>query len=159
MGTSRDDAVAFVEGYGRTWERWDLSAWGDLFTDDVVYVEHPTQRPVVGRAELEAYFRKEAAEQGAVSVRMGSPVVEGNRVAGEFWVTATSESEPATLVGGFIAQLEPDGRCSHFREYWFYVEGEAAPAYDGWGDYRGRPAGRAVALRATDVAPMSSGFR
>ena len=134
MGTNRDDAVAFVEGYGRTWERWDLSAWADLFTGDVVYVEHPTQRPVVGRAELEAYFRKEAAEQGAVSVRMGSPVVDGNRVAGEFWVTATSESEPATLVGGFIAQLEPDGRCSHFREYWFYVEGEAASAYDGWGD-------------------------
>jgi ketosteroid isomerase-like protein len=134
MHTSREDAVAFVEGYGRTWAHWDLSAWVELFTADVVYVDHPTQRPVVGRVELEAYFRKEATEQGAVSVRMGSPVVDGNRVAGEFWVTATSQSDPATLVGGFIARLEPDGRCSHFREYWFFVEGEAAPAYDGWGE-------------------------
>ena len=133
MSTSRDDAVAFVEGYGRTWELWDLSGWVDLFTDDVVYVDHPTQQSVVGRAALEAYVRKEAAEQGAVSVRMGSPVVEGNRVAGEFWVTAMSEGGPATLVGGFIARLESDGRCSHFREYWFYVEGEAIPAYEGWG--------------------------
>jgi hypothetical protein len=134
MGTSREDAVAFVEGYGRTWESWDFSAWVALFTDDVVYVEHPTQRPVVGRAALEAYVRKEATEQGAVSVRMGSPVVDGNRVAGEFWVTAASDREPMTLVGGFIARLEPDGRCSHFREYWFYVEGEAVAAYQGWGD-------------------------
>ena len=134
MGTSREDAVAFVEGYGRTWESWDYAAWVDLFTDDVVYVEHPTQRPVVGRAALDAYVRNEAAEQGAVSVRMGSPVVEGNRVAGEFWVTATGDSEPMTLVGGFTARLEPDGRCSRFREYWFHIEGEATPAYDGWGD-------------------------
>ena len=50
MGPSRDQAVAFVEGYGRTWERWDFAAWLDLFTDDVVYIEHPTQQPVVGRA-------------------------------------------------------------------------------------------------------------
>jgi ketosteroid isomerase-like protein len=134
MSTSREDAVSFVEGYGRTWELWDLSGWVDLFTDDVVYVDHPTQQSVVGRTALEAYVRKEAAEQGAVNVRMGSPVVEGDRVAGEFWVTATSESKPATLVGGFIARLEPDGRCSYFREYWFYVEGETTPAYEGWGD-------------------------
>jgi ketosteroid isomerase-like protein len=134
MSTSREDAVAFVEGYRRTWERWDISRWVDLFTDDVVYVDHPTQQSVVGRTALEAYVRKEAAEQGAVSVRMGSPVVEGDRVAGEFWVTATSESKPATLVGGFIARLEPDGRCSYFREYWFHVEGETTPAYEGWGD-------------------------
>jgi len=88
----------------------------------------------VGRAALEAYVRREAAEQGAVRVRMGSPVVEGNRLAGESRVTATSESEPTTLVGGFIARLDPDGCCSHFREYCFYVEGEAPPAYAGWGD-------------------------
>jgi SnoaL-like protein len=134
MGTSREAAVAFVEGYGRTWESWDFAAWVDLFTDDVVYVEHPTERTVVGRSALDAYVRNEAAEQGAVSVRMGSPVVDGNRVAGEFWVTATRDSEPMTLVGGFTARLEPDGRCSHFREYWFYIEGETTPAYNGWGD-------------------------
>jgi ketosteroid isomerase-like protein len=134
MGPSRDEAVAFVEGYGRTWEGWDFAAWLDLFTDDVVYIEHPTQQPVVGRAALEAYVRKEAAEQGSVSVRVGLPVVEGDRVAGEFWVTSTEASEPMTLVGGFIARLEPDGRCSHFREYWFYVEGEATPPYKGWGE-------------------------
>jgi|SRR5579862_9084245 len=134
MGTSREDAVAFVEAYGRTWERWDFDAWVDLFTDDVVYVEHPTQPPLVGRAALEVYVRKEAAEQGTVRVRMGAPMVEDDRVAGEFWVTRVDEAEPITLVGSFIARLAPDGRCRHFREYWFYVEGEATPAYDGWGE-------------------------
>ena len=133
-GMSREQASAFVEAYGRTWERWDFDAWVDLFTDDVVYVEHATQPPVVGRAALAAYVRKEAAEQGTVRVRMGAPLAEGDRVAGEFWVTAANDADGITLVGSFIARLAPDGRCSHFREYWFYVEGEAVPAYDGWGD-------------------------
>lgn len=134
VGTSREDALAFVEAYGRAWERWDFDAWVDLFTDDVVYVAHATQPPVVGRAALAGYVRNEAAEQGAVQVRMGTPVVDGDRVAGEFWVTAATRPDQTTLVGSFIARLTPDGRCSRFREYWFHVEGEAMPAYDGWGD-------------------------
>jgi hypothetical protein len=100
----------------------------------VVYVAHATQPPVVGRAALAGYVRNEAAEQGAVQVRMGTPVVDGDRVAGEFWVTAATGADPTTLVGSFIARLTPDRRCSRFREYWFHVEGEAMPAYDGWGD-------------------------
>jgi len=133
MGTSRDQAAGFVESYGRTWERWDVSAWVDLFTDEIVYVDHPTQKTVVGKSALASYIRGEAAEQGEVSVRMGLPVIDGDHVAAEFWVTGTSAGEAKTLAGGFIARLAPDGRCSYFREYWFYIDGHASP-YDGWGN-------------------------
>ncbi len=38
-----------------------------------------------------------------------------------------------TLIGCFVAQLEPStGRCTHFRQYWFEVEGPVNP-FDGWG--------------------------
>jgi len=133
MGIDRESAAAFVEGYGRTWERWDIPGWVDLFSDEVVYVAHATQETVVGRTALASYVRKEAAEQGEVSVRMGSPVIEGDRVAAEFWVTARSGSEAATIAGCFVARLAPDGRCAHFREYWFDVAGHAA-ASEGWGE-------------------------
>ncbi len=126
-------AVAFVESYGRTWEAWDFSGFVDLFSDEVAYVAHAMEETVVGREALASYIRKEADEQGQVSVRMGSPVIDGDRVAAEFWVTATSEGEDATIVGGFIARLGPDGRCTFFREYWFDVEGHASP-YEGWGE-------------------------
>ena len=130
---SREQALAFAEAYRRTWESWDFTGFVDLFSDDVVYVAHATQETVVGRTELERYLRKEATEQGRVSVQMGTPVIDDNRLAAEFWVAATSGSDDATFAGCLIARLGPDGRCTVFREYWFDVEGHTG-AYDGWGE-------------------------
>ena len=133
MTVDRESAAAFVQGYGRSWENWDVAEFVDLFSEDIVYVAHPTQETVVGREALGRYLRKEATEQGKVRVRMGEPVIEGGRVAAEFWVTATSEGEVATITGCFIARLESDGRCVSFREYWFDEEGHASP-FEGWGE-------------------------
>lgn len=133
MTIGRESAAAFVDAYGRTWESWDVSGFVDLFIDEVVYVAHATEETVVGRTALESYLRKEAAEQGEVRVRMGDPVIEGDRVAAEFWVTATSGSRAATIAGCLVARLAPDGRCAFFREYWFDVDGHTS-AYEGWGE-------------------------
>lgn len=136
MSLDRERATAFVEGYGRTWESWNLAGFVELFSDDVVYVEHPTEETVVGRAEMERYIRKEQTEQGTASVYMGKPIVEGDQVAAEFWATMSNREgeEKGTLMGCFIARLDPaDGRCTHFRQYWFEVEGHVGP-FDGWGE-------------------------
>jgi ketosteroid isomerase-like protein len=130
---SREDAVAFVERYGHAWENWDFSEFVDLFDPDVVYVAHATTDAVVGREALGGYFRAEAADQGHARVRMGSPLIEDDRVAAEFWVTRSKEGEEWTTAGSFIARLGPDGRCTAFREYWFDVRGHA-DAYAGWGE-------------------------
>ena len=122
-----------LNGYGRCWETWDVPGFVDLFSEDVVYVAHATQETVVGRTALAKYLRKEAAEQGDVSVRMGKPVIEGDRVAAEFWVSATSGGETATITGCFIARLASDGRCLSFREYWFDEAGHT-DAFEGWGE-------------------------
>ena len=81
---SQESAAAFVEGYGRTWESWDFSGFVDLFSDEVVYVAHATEETVVGRQALATYIRKEADEQGEATVRMGTPVIDGSRVAASF---------------------------------------------------------------------------
>jgi len=131
--SNRDRASAFVDGYGRAWEAWDVPGFVDLFSEEVVYVAHPTAETVVGRAALAKYLEKEAAEQGDVNVRMGDPVIEGDRVAAEFWVTATSGGEKATITGCLIARLGSDGLCVRFREYWFDEPGHT-DAFDGWGE-------------------------
>jgi len=64
---------------------------------------------------------------------MGKPVIDGDRVAAEFWVAATSGDRDATIAGCFIARVGPDGRCTSFREYWFDAEGQTR-AYEGWGE-------------------------
>jgi hypothetical protein len=134
MNLDRERATAFVDGYGRTWDSWDIAGFVELFSDDVVYVDYQTGERVVGGEALASYLRKEEAEQGAVTVRMGKPIIDGDHVVDEFWVTRTNGDEEATLAGCFIAQLDPtDGRCRHFREYWFDTEGHARP-YEGWGE-------------------------
>ena len=133
MSLSRENATAFVESYGQTWESWDVEGFVELFSDKVVYVAHP-QETVEGTDALRRYLRKEQAEQGSVSVRMGRAITEGDHVVGEFWVTATNRGEEATIAGCFIARLDQsNGRCTHFREYWFDIEGHI-PAFDGWGE-------------------------
>jgi SnoaL-like domain len=135
MTVSREMATAFVEGYGRTWESWDFDGFVELFSDEVIYVEHPVDETVVGREAIGRYIRREQAEAGTVSVRMGRPIVEGHQVVAEFWTTMSNrEGEPeGTLIGCFIAQLDPTtGRCTHFRQYWLEVEGHAE-SFSGWG--------------------------
>jgi ketosteroid isomerase-like protein len=134
MNADRQTPRAFAEGYGRTWEGWDTEGNLDLFSDDVVYVVHATEETVVGRDALRTYIAKEEAAMGEVDVRIGEPVVGEDRVAAEFWVTLTTETgEKGTIAGCFVALLDPaTGLCTHFREYWFEVDGHLE-AYDGWG--------------------------
>jgi hypothetical protein len=133
MSLDRAKATAYVESYGRTWEDWDVERFIALHSDDVVYVAHP-QETVVGREALRRYVHKEQAAQGTVSVRMGKPLIDADRVAAEFWVTATNGDDEASIAGCFIAQLdETNGLCTRFREYWFDLEGRV-DAFQGWGD-------------------------
>jgi ketosteroid isomerase-like protein len=132
MSIDPRSAAAFVEAYGLRWESWDVEAFVEIFSEDVVYVAHP-EEIVVGREALRRYLEKEAGAQGEVSVQMGKPLVDGDQVIGEFWVQATNDGENASIAGCLIARLDgPGGPCTHFREYWFDLEGHKDP-FDGWG--------------------------
>jgi hypothetical protein len=129
VSIERERAAEWVRSYGATWEQWDIEAFVDLFSEDVLYIEHPTLETVVGREALDTYVRKEERDQGPARLQMGSPVIDGDRVAGEFWATL----KDAAIAGGFFARLRDDGRCTVFREYWFELEGAMQP-FPGWGD-------------------------
>ena len=121
-------AQQFVRRYGETWETWDTGGFVELFSDAVTYVAHPDEI-VEGKDALRRYFEKEKAAQGEVHVQMGRPLVEGNRVMAEFWVIA---EEDASIAGCLIADLDPRGACTAFREYWFDLEGRREP-FERWG--------------------------
>jgi hypothetical protein len=82
------------------------------------------------------YIRREQAEAGTVRVRLGKPIVDGDRVepsSGPQCPTRDGESEE-TLAGCFIARLDAtDGRCTHFRQYFSEFEGYPSP-FEGWGE-------------------------
>jgi hypothetical protein len=104
--------------------RGDLDAFMSVFALDALYD--------ASGDGLGVY--KATLAQGEVSVRMGTPVIDGDHVAAEFWVTATKGNEDAAIAGCFIARLdETNGLRTYFREYWFDMDGRI-DAYKGWGD-------------------------
>jgi SnoaL-like domain len=125
---TRERAEQFVRRYGETWGAWDIDGFVELFGEAVSYVAHPDEI-VVGRDALRRYVEKEREDQGDVRVRMGRPLVEGDRVMAEFWALG---GEDASIAGCLIAHLDPHGICTAFREYWFDLEGRRE-AFEGWG--------------------------
>jgi SnoaL-like domain len=125
--TTSDRAQQFVTSYGESWEAWDIDGFVELFDESVNYVAHPDEI-VIGRTALRTYVEKEREAQGDVQVRMGRPLIEGDRVMAEFWVLA----DDASIAGCLIGHLDPDGVCIDFREYWFDLDGRRE-AFEGWG--------------------------
>lgn len=76
MPVRREGATAFAEGYRRTWEGWDPDGFADLFSDDMIYVEHPVDENVIG-GEAIRYVPREHAETGTVGFGTCKPIVEG----------------------------------------------------------------------------------
>ena len=133
MSLDRERATAFIDSYRQTWESWDVEGLLELFSDEAVFVDHPITQIAVGKDAVAQFLRTEQTEQGSVSIRMGKPIIDGNHVAVEYWVTRTNGDEEATLTGCCLAQLDPtDGRCTRIHEYWFDVEGHPSP-FAGWG--------------------------
>jgi hypothetical protein len=95
---NREMALAFVDGYGRAWEAWDFEGFADFFTDEMVYVEHPTDETVIGREQVLDYIQREQEAEGVANVRMGTPIVGGDHVVGEFWTRMTKPDEQGTLI-------------------------------------------------------------
>ena len=72
------------------------------------------------------------ADQRDVRVRFGDPVVDGDRVAVEWWTTTLEEGRPSTLIGTSLLTFTPDGLVAAARDYWFLEPGTHQP-FEGWG--------------------------
>jgi hypothetical protein len=126
---TRDDWIA---AYGRAWETGDADAAAELFTEDAVYRSSPFREPDVGQDGVRGYWRRVTATQSSVTVRFGTPIVAGRRVAVEWWATFLDDGEEVTLPGCLVLRFASDGRCEELREYWHGEAGLLEP-HDGWG--------------------------
>ncbi len=126
------DHADWIRSYCEAWEKADEDLVASLFTEDASYRSSPFREPFRGQAEIRAYWRRGAGHQRETRVRMGSPFVDGRRVAVEWWATMIEEDEAVTLPGCLILRFADDGRCSDLREYWHLEAGRREP-FAGWG--------------------------
>lgn len=123
----------WVEGYRLAWETVDSEAAANLFTDGATYRDNIYGEPNRGRDGVAAYWTGVTATQTDVSVRMGNPVIDGDRVVVEFWTNMAADGEPVTLAGALLLDFdEASGLCHALREYYAFTPGTVDPP-EGWG--------------------------
>jgi hypothetical protein len=127
-----DQVREWAEAYRIAWEKADSEAAGALFTDDASYRSNIYEEPHRERAGVVEYWTGVTAIQSDVTVRMGEPIVDGDRADVEFWTTMSVEGAPVTLAGCLLLRFGDDGLCADLREYWQLIEGTLQPP-DGWG--------------------------
>ncbi len=125
---TREQAAAWVAAYERAWRAGDAEQAAALFTPDCLYRSHPFREA----DDAAGYTRRVFAAESGVEARFGAPVVEGHRVAVEYWATLREDGEEVTLAGCDVLRLTADGRCCELREYWAQRPGRCEPP-PGWG--------------------------
>lgn len=125
--------VAWADAYRRAWETADAQAAAALFVENANYRSNIFEEPHAGRRGIEDYWRTVTAAQSEVTVRMGSPFVDGNRVAVEFWTTMFVSGDEVTLPGCLLLRFDDDGLCTDLREYWHRLAERRQPP-PGWGE-------------------------
>jgi hypothetical protein len=123
---------AWLESYRRAWDEADTPAVLGLFTTDATYRSHPLRPAHVGHDGIATYWNRATADQRNVRVRLGDPIVDGDRVAVEWWTTMHAGDTPVTLVGCLFLTFAADGRCLALRECWNLTEALHDPPPD-WG--------------------------
>ena len=124
-------AREWIDRLGQAWRDRNPNAAAELFTVDAVYRSQPFRPPLLGRTEITEYWAGATASQSAIEVTFGDPLVDGNRVAVEWWSVTKEDGQPTTDAGALFLTFE-NGRCAELREYWNLTE-EAVAVPEGWG--------------------------
>jgi len=122
-----------IERSRRPFETADADEVVDLFTPDAAYLSSVFREPYLGSDAIRQYWQRGAGAQREVAVRMGRPIMTGDRVAVEWWATMIDPDEgEITLPGCLLLRFAPDGRCQDLWEYWQVQPGRHDPPA-GWG--------------------------
>lgn len=132
MNTISNPYADWLERYRRAWIERDADAASRLFTEDAVYREQPFEAPFVGRAAIHDYWARVTASQASVELRYGQPIVDGRRLAVEWWANLQTTAGPVTLAGEFLLRFADSGECRELREYWLLTQARIDPP-SGWG--------------------------
>jgi hypothetical protein len=122
----------WLERYRIAWEQADPEAAAALFKEDAVYRSSPFREPHLGHQGIHEYWTNATTGQRDVSVRIGRPIIEGNRTSVEWWATMRDDDGEITLPGILFLRFAPDGRCEELREAWMVAEERLEP-HEGWG--------------------------
>jgi hypothetical protein len=116
---------AWLKKYELSWESFDASVAGQLFTEDATYHDYAFKPVMQGRAAIEQYWRTETTDQRDVDFQSRVIAIDGNTGVAHWSVKFTLKSKGTTveLDGVFVLEFDVSGKCKSLREWWFVKPG------------------------------------
>lgn len=127
-----DAAVRWADVWKSAWEAQDTEAIVALYHPDAAFSTQPFRTPYAGRSGVREYVTHEFAEEESVRVRVGKPVVDGDRAAIEWWAALTENGVATTLAGTSVLRFDAAGLVVEQRDTWNQADGRREPP-NGWG--------------------------
>ncbi|MBN9153252.1 MAG: nuclear transport factor 2 family protein [Microbacterium sp.] len=132
MSVSLETVTAWLDRFGTVWREGDAVAAAALHPADGVYRNSPfLDEPYVGTDAIRGFWERALVGVSDIDFRYGTPVIDGDRAAVEWWVTETNNGEAATLAGIFLLTFQGE-LVADLREAFVKQAGAHQP-HDGWG--------------------------
>ena len=117
---------AWLDAYGRAWERRDEDGFVALFSREADYHWTPFGPPKRGREGIRAAFREAVATQRDIQFSREVLAVD-EQLAVAHWTcrfVRRATDRPVMIDGILTASFGADGLCNRFREWWHREEAD-----------------------------------
>ncbi len=110
----------WLDDYKRAWEARDPEAAANLFTANAAYHETPFEAPSRGRKGILDYWSGVPRTQEGIefSYEILATTDTGGIAHWRSEFTRLPSGSAVALDGILLAELDADGRCTEFREWW-----------------------------------------
>ena len=117
---TRETLQSWLRAYGLAWEQRNAQAAADLFAEDAVYSVLPFTAPVRGGHELLKYWKRVTSSQEQIHFDFEILAAGPAEGVAHWWASFVrpSERKRLELDGICVVVLNPEGRCTRFREWW-----------------------------------------
>ena len=112
-------AVAdWVHRYAAAWRAGDADAAAALFAPDASYTSDLFGEGLRGRDAIREYWAQATAGQKDLDLRIGWPIVDGDRAAAEWRASFRRDGREVELAACLVLRFDSSGLCLALREYW-----------------------------------------
>lgn len=125
---TKSAARRWRETWLRGWREQDAEAIAALYASGATFRSEPFRELQDPRTYADWAF----SEQDSADVWFGEPVVEGDRVACEYWGVVSFQGRDETIAGVAIIRFDADGLVAEQRDYWSAHDGRRERP-EGWG--------------------------
>ena len=117
---ARAAANHWVDVWQRAWPAADIEAISALYAEDAVFHSHPFRERQLPRAYVAWAFE----DQASAECRFGTPLVDGQRAAIEWWgVIASKDGSVETVAGTSLLRFRADGLVEEQLDAWASEDG------------------------------------